>query len=166
MIALAAPRLHAALVLPPAVFFRPSLLPANARLPAPRPAAHTLGNALRDVMWSHPHVQLASYTQEHPSSQEILLRCQTSGAISAEQGVAEALQMMQQMLAHMGQTMEGAVAQWQAQHPEGQQQQQAGQQAGQQRGKQRQQQQQQGGGDAGTEDEEEDEKGDAMEEDS
>ena len=123
--------------------------------PARPPAAHTLGNALRDVMWSHPHVQLASYTQEHPSSQEILLRCQTSSAISAEQGVVEALQIMQQMLRHMGATMEAAAAGWQG----GQQAQQ-----GQQQQKQQQQQQQQdgGGGESGAEDGQ----ADAMEEDS
>lgn len=81
-------------------------------------------------MWSHPHVQLASYTQEHPSSQEILLRCQTSGAISAEQGVVEALQIMQQMLRHMGATMEAAADDWQARQQGGQRQQQQQEQDG------------------------------------
>jgi DNA-directed RNA polymerase subunit L len=76
-------------------------------------AAHTLGNALRDVMWLHPHVQLASYTQEHPSDSEILVRCQTSGAISAEQAVCEALGMTKDMLSHMAATMEDAMAAWQ-----------------------------------------------------
>lgn len=86
------------------------------------PAAHTLGNALRDVMWSHPHIQLASYTQEHPSSADIILRCQTSGPISAEQGVAEALMMTQEILHHVGDTMAAAAAAWAAAHPEEQQQ--------------------------------------------
>ncbi|PRW56845.1 hypothetical protein C2E21_4807 [Chlorella sorokiniana] len=109
---------------------------------------HTLGNALRDVMWSHPHVQLASYTQEHPSSQEILLRCQTNGAVSAEQGVVEALHIMQQMLRHMGSTMEAAAADWQA-----------GQQ-----GEQQQRQQEQDGGGRGSQ--AADGEAEAMEEDS
>jgi hypothetical protein len=45
-----------------------------------------------------PHVQIASYTQEHPSSNEVIVRCQTSGAISAEQGVVEALHIAKQKL--------------------------------------------------------------------
>lgn len=80
-------------------------------------AAHTLGNALRDVMWAHPHVQLASYTQEHPSSTEIIVRCQTSGAISAEQGVVESLQMAQATLRHISASMDAAVQGWQQLHP-------------------------------------------------
>ena len=112
--------------------------PAPLTLAAPPPlsppfvAAHTLGNALRDVMWAHPHVQLASYTQEHPSSTDIIVRCQTSGAISAEQGVAEALQMTQGILCHMSSTMAAAVEEWQRR----------------QGGAGKQQQQQQPGGDA------------------
>lgn len=86
-------------------------------------ADHTLGNALRDVMWSHPHVQLASYTQEHPTSTEVLVRCQTSGAISAEQGVVEALEISKHMLAHMEDSMDAAFDAWQQEH-QGQQQQQ------------------------------------------
>eukprot|EP00887_Chlorella_sp_A99_P002613 scaffold6.g2613.t1 len=73
---------------------------------------HTLGNALRDVMWAHPHIQLASYTQEHPTSTDILLRCQTSGDISAEQGVVEALHMAKAMLAQMGDSMAAAHEEW------------------------------------------------------
>jgi len=49
-----------------------------------------------------PHVEVASYTREHPSSNEVVIRCQTSGAISAEQGVVEALVMAKQMLEHVG----------------------------------------------------------------
>lgn len=67
-------------------------------------------------MWAHPHVQLASYTQEHPSLNEIVVRCQTSGAVTAEQAVAEALHMTQDILHHMADTMDAAVANWQQQH--------------------------------------------------
>ncbi|PSC69823.1 DNA-directed RNA polymerase I RPAC2 [Micractinium conductrix] len=77
---------------------------------------HTLGNALRDVMWAHPHVELAAYTQEHPSVNEIILRCQTTGAITAEQGVGEALLMTKDILGHMAGTMDEAVEAWQAAH--------------------------------------------------
>jgi DNA-directed RNA polymerase subunit L len=109
---------------------------------APLVAAHTLGNALRDVMWAHPHVQLASYTQEHPSSTDIILRCQTTGAISAEQGVVEALQMTQGILRHMASTMDAAVEEWQQRQDRG----------GGKQQQQRQQQQQRPGGDAMDED--------------
>lgn len=67
-------------------------------------------------MWSHPHIQLASYTQEHPSSTDILVRCQTSGAITAGQAVAEALHMTKAILSHMSATMDAAVQQWEQQH--------------------------------------------------
>lgn len=63
-------------------------------------------------MWAHPHVELASYTQEHPSSTEIVMRCQTTSAISAEQGVIEALHMAKQVLDHVGDTMNEAVQDW------------------------------------------------------
>jgi len=91
-------------------------------------AAHTLGNALRDVMWSHPYIELAAYTQEHPSTNEIILRCQTTGAIPADQGFVEALHMTQLILGHMSSTMDDAVERWQRQ-PREQQQQQGQQQA-------------------------------------
>ncbi|KAL4427876.1 hypothetical protein ABPG75_001965 [Micractinium tetrahymenae] len=77
---------------------------------------HTLGNTLRDVMWSHPHIELASYTQEHPSVNEIILRCQTNAAIPAEQGVVEALHITKAILSHMGDTMAEAAKRWEEQH--------------------------------------------------
>ncbi len=67
-------------------------------------------------MWSHPHVQLASYTQEHPSASEIIVRCQTTGVIPAEQAVVEALHMTKEILTHIGATMEDAVARWEQEH--------------------------------------------------
>jgi predicted TIM-barrel enzyme len=67
-------------------------------------------------MWSHPHVQLASYTQEHPSANEIIVRCQTTGVIPAEQAVVEALHMTKEILTHIGATMDDAVARWEQQH--------------------------------------------------
>lgn len=77
---------------------------------------HTLGNILRDVMWTHPHIELASYSQEHPSKNEILLRCQTSGLISGEQATVEALHMTKEMLEHVETTMNAAVAEYEAKH--------------------------------------------------
>ena len=97
-------------------------------------------------MWAHPHVQLASYTQEHPSSTDIILRCQTSGVISAEQGVVEALQMTKGILRHMASTMDAAVEEWQQRQDSGGGKQQQRQQ------QQQQQQQQRPGGDAMDED--------------
>lgn len=67
-------------------------------------------------MWSHPHIELASYTQEHPSVNEIILRCQTNAAIPAEQGVVEALHIAKAILSHMGNTMAEAAQKWEAQH--------------------------------------------------
>lgn len=48
-----------------------------------------------------PHVQVASYTQEHPNQSEILVRCQTNGFCSAEQGVVESLHITKEIAAHM-----------------------------------------------------------------
>jgi len=66
-----------------------------------------------------PHVEVASYTMEHPSSTEVLLRCQTTGAISAEQGLVDALQTMKQVLLHMGTSMRAAVAEFERKKAEG-----------------------------------------------
>lgn len=77
---------------------------------------HTLGNTLRDIMWSHPHIELASYTQEHPSINEIILRCQTNAAIPAEQGVVEALHITKAILGHMGESMAEAAERWEDQY--------------------------------------------------
>ena len=38
-----------------------------------------------------PHVELVSYTQDHPTSTEVVVRCQTNGQITAEHAVVEAL---------------------------------------------------------------------------
>ena len=76
----------------------------------PRPPAAQL-TAPCALCACSPHVQLASYTQEHPGSTEIVVQCQTTGAISAEQGVVEALVIAKDVLGHMEDSMTAAVAQ-------------------------------------------------------
>lgn len=82
---------------------------------SPHHADHTLGNMLRDIMWQHPYVQLASYTKEHPTSTEVLVRCQTSAEVSAEQGVVEALHIGKAMLSVAEEGMSAAVETWRQQ---------------------------------------------------
>ena len=65
-------------------------------------------------MWSHPHITLASYTKEHPSSSDVVVRCQTTGAVSAEQGLVEALQIAKEMLGAVSAAMDAAVDEWRA----------------------------------------------------
>jgi DNA-directed RNA polymerase subunit L len=46
---------------------------------------------------------------EHPTSTEVLVRCQTTGAISAEEGMVGALLQTKEVLAHVDQSMAKAV---------------------------------------------------------
>ena len=38
--------------------------------------SHTLGGAVTDVAWLHPHTELAAYTTEHPVYRHINMRVQ------------------------------------------------------------------------------------------
>ena len=65
-------------------------------------------------MWSHPHITLASYTKEHPTNTSVVVRCQTTGAISANQGLVESLEITRLMMGAVSEAMDAAVAQWRA----------------------------------------------------
>ncbi|KAG7672653.1 hypothetical protein Ndes2526B_g08817 [Nannochloris sp. 'desiccata'] len=71
---------------------------------------HTFGNMLRDAMWTHPHVTVAQYTQEEviPGNQ-LLIQCQTTDAITAEQGMVESLHIMKEMFITIGDEMDNAM---------------------------------------------------------
>lgn len=58
-------------------------------------------NALHPLCRCSPHVQLSSYTKEHPNLSEILIRCQTNGVVSAEQGMVESLHLAKEVLMHV-----------------------------------------------------------------
>lgn len=59
-----------------------------------------------------PHVEVASYAQEHPSKNEILFRCQTSGLISGEQCIVESLELTKDILSMVDDEMDAALARW------------------------------------------------------
>lgn len=84
----------------PACQSAPLVPEGSGRRPPDAPPVYLFTRALCPCC--SPHVEVASYTREHPTSNEVVIRCQTSGAISAEQGVVEALVMAKQMLEHVG----------------------------------------------------------------
>uniref|UniRef100_A0A1D1ZVL8 DNA-directed RNA polymerase RBP11-like dimerisation domain-containing protein n=1 Tax=Auxenochlorella protothecoides TaxID=3075 RepID=A0A1D1ZVL8_AUXPR len=92
-----------------------ALQPGNNLLVKLEGEDHTFGNVLREVMWMHPHIQLSSYTKEHPNLSEILIRCQTNGVVSAEQGMVESLHLAKEVLMHVEDTMAAAVKRFQQQ---------------------------------------------------
>ncbi|KAL6776233.1 hypothetical protein ACKKBG_A20330 [Auxenochlorella protothecoides x Auxenochlorella symbiontica] len=78
--------------------------------------SHTLGNAFRDVAWAHPAVEAAGYSQEHPGYNHVNLRVQTrAGAgVSGEQGLAQSLELLKDLVGVVGEGMGSAMAAWEA----------------------------------------------------
>lgn len=72
--------------------------------------SHTLGAAVSDVAWLHPHTELAAYTTEHPVYRHINMRMQTtqSSGVSGEQALAEVLHMTQDIFKVVGEKMAAA----------------------------------------------------------
>ncbi|PSC69710.1 DNA-directed RNA polymerase I and III 14 KDA polypeptide [Micractinium conductrix] len=74
--------------------------------------SHSLGAAVTDVAWLHPHTELAAYTTEHPVYRHINMRMQTtaSSGVGGEQALAEVLHMTQDIFGVVGDKMAAAAA--------------------------------------------------------
>lgn len=74
--------------------------------------SHTLGAAVTDVAWLHPHTELAAYTTEHPVYRHINMRMQTtaSSGVGGEQVLSEVLQLTRDIFDVVGEKMEAAAA--------------------------------------------------------
>ena len=82
---------------------------------------HTLGNVVRDVAWLHPAVEFSGYSLEHPVYRHVNLRVQTvpgseeDSTASAEQALAESLELTQALFKEIGRAMATDVAEgWEA----------------------------------------------------
>ncbi len=57
-----------------------------------------------------PEVEVASYTQDNPNAPDVVIRCQTTGAVTARAAAAEALGVAKAMLGEVSAAMDAAVA--------------------------------------------------------
>ena len=73
--------------------------------------SHTLGNVYREVAWTHPAVDLAGYSQEHPGYNHVNFRMQTAhdAGVTGEQAMAETFMRVKDLADAMGEGMAQAM---------------------------------------------------------
>jgi len=71
---------------------------------------HTLANALRFMLNKNPHVEFCGYSIPHPTDAVVNLRVQTTGEITAQEALREALLNLKAACAHIKTTFQAEVA--------------------------------------------------------
>lgn len=70
---------------------------------------HTLGNAIRYMLNRHPGVVFAGYSVPHPSDEVVNVCVQTSGQLSAQQALREAVTDLALVCGHVSDVFDEAV---------------------------------------------------------